>query len=68
MNLDATAIVPKGATDIIDDGSADVDNSDEIADLVKSGNSFADVVKGSSITFATKAPENDSNPQKEGKN
>ena len=68
MNLDATAIVPKGATDIIDDGSADVDNSDEIADLVKSGNSFADVVKGSSITFATKAPKNDSNPQKDGKN
>ena len=68
MNLDATAIVPKGATDITDDGSADVDNSDEIADLNKDTSTFADVVKGSSITFATKAPENDSNPQKEGKN
>ena len=68
MNLDATAIVPKGATDITDDGSADVDNSEEIADLVKSGSSFADVVKGSSITFATEAPESASNPQNEGKN
>ena len=68
MNLNATAIVPKGATDITDDGSADVDNSDEIADLVKSGSSFADVVKGSSITFATEAPESANNPQNEGKN
>ena len=68
MNLDATAIVPKGATDITDDGSADVDNSEEIADLVKSGSSFADVVKGSSITFATEAPESANNPQNEGKN
>ena len=68
MNLDATAIVPKGATDITDDGSADVDNSEEIADLIKNDSSFADVVKGSSITFATKAPESDNNPQDEGKN
>lgn len=66
MNLDATAIVPKGATDITDDGSADVDNSDEIADLIKNDSSFANVVKGSSITFATKAPEGDTNPQGEG--
>ena len=68
MNLTATAIVPKGATNIIDDGSADVDNSDEIKDLVKKGSSFADVVEGSSITFATEAPESASNPQNEGKN
>ena len=68
MNLDATAIVPKGATDITDDGSADVNNSEEIADLIKNDSSFADVVKGSSITFATKAPESDNNPQDEGKN
>ena len=68
MNLDATAIVPKGATDITDDGSADVDNSDEIADLTKDNSSFADVVKGSSITFATEAPESANNPQNEGKN
>ena len=68
MNLDATAIVPKGATDITDDGSADADNSEEIADLIKGNSPFADVVKGSSITFATKAPESDSNPQNEGKN
>ena len=68
MNLDAAAIVPKGATDITDDGSADVDNSDEIADLIKSDSSFADVVKGSSITFGTKVPESESNPQEEGKN
>ena len=66
MNLDATAIVPKGATDITDDGSADVDNSDEIADLIKDNSTFADVVKGSEITFATEAPEGDTNPQGEG--
>lgn len=66
MNLDATAIVPKGATDITDDGSADVDNSDEIADLIKNDSSFVDVVKGSAITFATEAPEGDTNPQGEG--
>ena len=66
MNLDATAIVPKGATDITDDGSADVDNSDEIADLIKNDSSFANVVKGSSITFATESPERDTNPQGEG--
>ena len=53
MNLGATAIVPKGSTDIVDAGSADVDNSGEIADLTKVGSSFATVVKGSSITFAT---------------
>ena len=68
MNLDATAIVPKGATDITDDGSADVDNSEEIENLIKDNSSFANVVKGSSITFTTKAPESDSNPQDEGKN
>ncbi len=68
MNLGATAIVPKGATDITDDGSTDVDNSDEISDLIKDKSSFADVVKGSAITFAIKAPESDPNPQNEGKN
>ena len=68
MNLVATSIVPKGATSITDDGSADVDNSDEITDLIKSNSTFAKVVKGSAITFATKASKNDSNPQKEGKN
>ena len=68
MNLDATAIVPKGATDITDDGSADVVNSEEIADLIKADSSFADVVKGSSITFATRAPVSANNPQDEGKN
>lgn len=68
MNLDATSIAPKGSTDITDDGSADVDNSEEIADLIKDNSSFANVIKGSSITFATKAPESDSNPQNEGKN
>lgn len=68
MNLDAAAIVPKGATDITDDGSADVDNSEEIADLIKDKSSFATVVKGSPITFATEAPESASNPQNEGKN
>lgn len=64
-NMSASAIVPKGTANVADDGSADVDNSDEIADLIKNGSSFAKVVKGSSITFATKAPESDSNPQKD---
>lgn len=67
MNLNATSIVPKGTTNITDDGSDDVDNSDEIADLIKANSSFAKVVKGSSITFATKTTESATNPQKEGK-
>lgn len=64
-NMASTAILPKGTANVADDGSADVDNSKEIADLIKNGSSFAKVVKGSSITFATKAPESDSNPQKD---
>lgn len=67
-NMTATAIVPAGSTDIADDGSADVNNSKEIADLIKSGSSFAKVISGSSITFEVKKEDDKENkPQEEGK-
>lgn len=67
-NMTATAIVPKGSTDIADDGSADVDNEDEIKNAVKAKSNFASILSGSSITFAVKKEDDKENkPQEDGK-
>ena len=67
-NMTATAIVPKGTTDIADDGSADVDNEDEIKDAIKAKGNFASILSGSSITFEVKKEDDKENkPQDNGK-
>ena len=67
-NMTATAIVPAGSTNIADDGSADVDNKDMIADAIKAKSNFASILSGSSITFeVNKEDDKENKPQEEGK-